>query len=146
METTAKINGIGLRVSTKYCVEISDYLRYKTVKQAKYILENVLNKKMAIPFRKHNRDVGHKPGMASGSYPVNATKEILNLLNGVEANAENKGLNKNELYISKMIANKGSCQWHPGRKRRRKMKNTHILIEVAEKKAEKKEAKKEVKK
>lgn len=135
-----------MRISTKYCVEICDYLRNKSVKQAKYILENVLNKKMAIPFKRYNRDVGHKPGIASGSYPVNATIAVLKLIKGVEANAENRGLNKNDLYISKIIANKGSGQWHAGRKRRRKMKNTNIMIEVAEKPKEIKKVEKVEKK
>lgn len=129
----AKLNAKDLRISTKQSVEICDFIRLKNLKAAKYILERVLQKKMAIPFKRYNRDIGHKHGIASGSYPMNASTEILKLLHGVEANAENIGLNKNELYISKIMANKGGTQWHFGRKRRRQMKRTNIYIEVAEK-------------
>lgn len=133
MDNTARINGKDLRISTKQCVEICSFIRDKKIAKAKYALERVLKKKMAIPFKRYNRDIGHKHGIASGSYPINAGSEILRLLIELEANAENKGLSKNELYITKIMANKGAGQWHFGRKRRRKMKRTSIYIEASEK-------------
>ena len=57
---------------------------------------------------------------------------MLGLINSVEKNAENHGLNINDLAISYLSVNKGSGQWHFGRKRRRKMKNTNIEIKVKE--------------
>ncbi|MBU0962709.1 MAG: 50S ribosomal protein L22 [Nanoarchaeota archaeon] len=133
MNEIAKLNAKDLRISTKQSIEICDFIRFKNLSTAKDILERVMKKKMAIPFKRFNRDLGHKHGIASGSYPMNASLAILKLLKGVEANAENVGLNKNELYISKLMANKGSTQWHFGRKRRRQMKRTNIYLEVAEK-------------
>lgn len=135
----AKINGKDLRISNKQSIEICNFLRNRDLKKAKQLLENVLKKKVAVPFKLFNTDMGHKPGIASGRFPMNASKEILGLLHGVEANAENKGLNKNNLYISKIVANMGAGQFHFGRKRRRMMKRTHIFIEVAERKSGKKE-------
>jgi len=55
------------------------------------------------------------------------------LINNAEANAENKGLNVEDLIIVEVKANKGPGQYHYGRKRSRKMKNTHLFIKVAEK-------------
>ena len=104
MDNIARINGKDLRISTKQCVEICSFIREKKVAKAKYALERVLKKKMAVPFKRYNRDIGHKHGIASGSYPINASSEILRLLIELEANAENKGLSKNELYISKIMA------------------------------------------
>ena len=106
MDNIARINGKDLRISTKQCVEICSFIREKKVAKAKYALERVLKKKMAVPFKRYNRDIGHKHGIASGSYPINASSEILRLLIELEANAENKGLSKNELYISKIMANR----------------------------------------
>lgn len=133
MNETAKINGKDLRISTKQSIEICNFIRNRSVGKAKQLLEQVLKQKIAVPFKIFNTDTGHKPGMAAGRFPRNASLEILSLLSGVEANAENQGLNKNNLVISKITANKASRGYHFGRKRRIKMKGTHIYIEVAEK-------------
>ena len=119
-------------VSTKHSVEICSFLRGKELEKAKRLLQQVIDKKMAVPFKRYNRDVGHKPGIAAGRYPEKATKEILKLLNLVQANAENKGLDRENLIISEIIANKGYQQMHYGRKRSRKFKRTHIEVSVQE--------------
>ena len=133
MSDIAKINGKDLRISTKQSIEICNFIRRKDLAKAKQLLENVLKKKVAVPFKLFNTDRGHRPGIGPGAYPMNACKEVLDLLEGVTANAENQGLNKNNLYISKIIANRAARGYHFGRKRRRKVKATHIYIEVAEK-------------
>jgi large subunit ribosomal protein L22 len=59
-------------------------------------------KKKAIPFRRFNKKVGHRHGLEkafSGRYPVNAAQQILNVLEGAEANAEYKGLDLERLKI-----------------------------------------------
>ncbi|MBS3149419.1 50S ribosomal protein L22 [Candidatus Woesearchaeota archaeon] len=121
-----------LPISLKKSVEICDFLRYKELKKAQRILNDVMNKKIAIPFKRYNMDTGHKPGMAAGRYPGKASFEILKLLNSAEANAENKGLDTEKLVISKLIANKGNKMFHPGRHRGIKMKRTHIEIILEE--------------
>ena len=133
MSEIAKINGKDLRISTKQSIEICNFIRNKSVAKARQLLEQVLKQKIAVPFKIFNTDMGHKPGIAAGRFPRNASLELLSLLNGVEANAENQGLNKNNLFISKITANKAARGYHFGRKRRIKMKGTHIYIEVAEK-------------
>ena len=47
-------------------------------------------------------------------------------------NAQNKGLDTEALFISEIIANKGSSQWRYGRQRRRQMKRTNLKIVVEE--------------
>jgi len=44
-----------------------------------------------------------------------------------------KGLDSKNLIITEMKADQGPQQWHQGRMRRRKMKNTHLSIKVMEK-------------
>ncbi len=121
-----------LPISTKQCVEICGFLRNKRLDKAKRMLDDVINKKRAVPFKRYNRDMGHKPGMAAGRFPVKASKEILRLLNSVEANADNKGLDVNNLVLFDIHASQGMNQWHYGRKRRIRMKRTHIIIKVKE--------------
>src|SRR3989338_2722574 len=50
--------------------------RGKTIEQGKNILANVIEKKAAIPFKRYNRDMGHKTGMAAGRYPKKASSHI----------------------------------------------------------------------
>lgn len=146
----AKLNVQGLKISTKQSIEICKEIRNKDLDRAKKILQDSILLKKPIPFKTFNRDVGHKRGMGAGRFAVNACTEILNLLNSVEKNAENKGLTGN-LFIAKAIANFGPTSWHFGRKRRRQMKSTHIELilkekEKTEKKTEKKTEEKKVEK
>ena len=69
--------------------------------------------------------------MSAGFYPEKATKEIIKLLDSVEANAKDKGLNTDRLLLKKIVVNKASTPMHAGR-HRGKMKRTHIDIEVQE--------------
>ena len=121
-------------ISTKQSVEITSFIRGKELEKAKRLLQEVLEQKRAIPFKRYNKDMGHKPGkIAAGRYPKKATTEIIKLLDTVQANADNKGLDKNNLLISEIKADKGAQQWHYGRLRRRRMKNTHLFVKVVEK-------------
>jgi len=132
-EHQAQINGRDLPISTKQAVEICNFIRGKLTTKAKAMLQRVLMMKDAIPMKRFNKDTGHKPGrIAAGRYPIKATSEILKLIEGVEANAQNKGLDPTYLLITVIIANKASTPWRYGRQRRRKAKRTHINIVVDE--------------
>lgn len=133
-------------ISTKHAIEICNFIRGKNLLQSKGFLEKVLQKKKAVPFRRFNRDMGHRPGsVGPGRYPQKASSIILKLLESLEVNAQNKGLDTATLYLKTVVPNKGSNVWHYGRQKRRRMKLTHIFM-LAEEKAEKKEEKKEEKK
>ena len=130
----AKASATSLPISTKQSIEICNYLRNKGLEKAKAILERVLEKKEAIPFKRFGSDTGHKRGkIASGRYPQKTAKEILKVLNSVEANAQVKGLSTSDLKIIKLLANKASSPWRYGRQTRRKAKRTHIEIVVKSK-------------
>ena len=145
----ARSKTTNLSISTKHSVEISRFLRYKTISFAKKYLQDVVDLKKAIPFKKFKRDIGHKVGsMAAGRYPQKAAKEFLKLISSVESNAQGKGLNTSSLKISKLISNKASIPMTGGR-HRSATKRTHLEIEVVEtsrtkdKKTSSKETKKE---
>ncbi|MDP2906521.1 MAG: 50S ribosomal protein L22 [Nanoarchaeota archaeon] len=145
-ENSAMVNGKDMPISTKQSIEICNFIRGKNLLLSKAFLEKVLQKKKAVPFRRFNRDMGHKPGsIGPGRYPQKASKLILQLLESLEVNAQNKGLDTATLYLKTVVPNKGANVWHYGRQRRRRMKLTHIFM-LAEEKAGKKEEKKESKK
>lgn len=133
-EHIATAKALDRPVSTKQSREIAGFIRNKTVEQAKRLLQQVLDHKIAVPFKRFNRDTGHKKGkIAAGRYPEKAIKEFLKMINLAVANAENKGLDSKNLIIFDARANQGTQQYHYGRQRRIKMKRTHIEIGVREK-------------
>jgi large subunit ribosomal protein L22 len=119
-------------VSTKHCIEIASGIRGKTVKQAVKILEEAIALRKAIPFNRFKRNIGHKKRIGPGRYAVKACGEVLKALKQCEANAENKGLNAQDLKIVHINANLASRPWHYGRQSRRKMKRSHIEIALQE--------------
>jgi large subunit ribosomal protein L22 len=132
-EHTARVIGRDLAISTKQAIEISKCIRGKSLQKSKAFLHRVLKKTSAVPFTRFNRDMGHKPGpIAAGRYPENSTKAILALLDSVESNAQNKGLDTENLVISSIIPNKASRPSRFGRKRRIRAKRTHVEIVVEE--------------
>lgn len=140
---SASVIGKDLSISTKHAIVISKYIRGKKLSWAKERLNEVMKFKTAVPFTVRRKDIGHRKGhMGPGRYPQKASKEVLKLLDSVEANAQNKGLDTNELYINAIIPNMASRPMHPGRQMRTRMKRTHIEIVVEERIKEKKENKK----
>lgn len=139
---TATARGTNLEASRKHSIEIANAIRGKDVVKVKKFLGEVLKKKTAVPFKRFNRDLGHKRGrIAAGRYPEKATKEILGLIASAEANAENKGLNTESLRLSEIVINKGTTQWRYGRQKRRQAKRTHIEVTLVEKEETKKDKK-----
>tara|TARA_Y100000310_G_C20621188_1_gene783372 strand:+ start:1106 stop:1519 length:414 start_codon:yes stop_codon:yes gene_type:complete len=135
----SKAIGRNLAISKKDAVEIASFIRGKKLKKVKVMLEEVIVKKLIVPFKRFNKDRGHKRGkMAAGRYPVKASTHILGLVKSAEMNALNKGMNSDDLYISRIIANKGTGQMHHGRFRGRSMKRTHLEVALSEVKKNKK--------
>jgi len=133
-KNTAKTIGKELPISTKQSVEICNFIRHKTTEQSKRVLEEVLQLKTAVPYKRYVKHIPHRKGkIATGRYPVKAVQYVLDLIKNVEANAKNQGL-ETPLVIDEVIANKGTRGWHHGRIRRIKNKRTHIKIVVRESK------------
>ncbi len=131
----ARAAGLALPISVKFSVEICRYIKNKNVRLAKKMLQDVIDKKKAVPFRRYNSDLSHKTKIGPGRFPEKASKEFIRLIENVEANAQFKGLASN-LVITHISAHNAGKSWHYGRKSRRKMKRANIEIFVEEKKAE----------
>lgn len=141
-EHMARAIGMALPISFKQSVEICSFIKNRNINDAKKMLHSVSEKKLAIPFRRYNWDLGHKKGMGPARYPEKASMEFIKLIENVESNAQFKGLNTSSLVIAHASAHKAGKSWHFGRKSRRTMKRTNIEI-IVEETAGKSESKKE---
>ncbi|MFH1439890.1 MAG: 50S ribosomal protein L22 [Candidatus Woesearchaeota archaeon] len=147
-ELMARAIGVSLSISTKQSVEVCNAVRGKPVARAKVILEDAINEVKAIPYRKFNKDIGHKPKIGPGRFPQKTCHAILNIINTAETNAQFKGLNTNGMIVRHICAHKASTPWHFGRQRGIKMKRTHIevVLEETKKTESEKKQKRSVKK
>jgi large subunit ribosomal protein L22 len=106
----AKAMGYEMPISFKHAVEICREIRGKKVADARRFLEEVVEMKRPVPFRKHKKKVAHKKGLEkwyAGRYPQKAAKHVLKVLRNLEANAEYKGLDVENLIIVHAQAQKG---------------------------------------
>lgn len=131
-EKTARAIGKDLPISIKNSTEICNYIRGNKVELAKKKLQDAIDMKAAIPFKRFTKDIGHKRNIAAGRYSLKACMNIMSVLDSAVANARNIGLNTNNMTIKTIIANKAARPYRQGRKRRVKMKRTHIEIIVSE--------------
>jgi large subunit ribosomal protein L22 len=105
-----RASGREINVSAKAAREVCCSINGRLVKEAKEYLEQVESKKLSVPFRRYKRGGAHRSesqGFHAGAYPVKAAKEVLNVLNNLEANAEFKGLDLDRLKIIHAAAQRG---------------------------------------
>ena len=137
---TAKALGRSLKISPKHAIEICNKIRGMNVEKAKDYLEDVIEMKKAVPFKRHNKKVGHRRGLQgwpTGRYPVKAADQILDILINAEANAEYKGLDSENLRIMHISSHRGYIirGWTPrafGRASPFNKPTTHIQIVLGE--------------
>ncbi|KAI9266557.1 50S ribosomal protein L22 [Phascolomyces articulosus] len=106
----AKSRGSYLRVHFKNTHEVAAAIKGLKLSKAYSYLQNVTDHKQCIPFRHFNGGVGRTAQAkefkaTQGRWPVKSVKFITDLLKNAESNAEAKGLNVEELYISSIIVN-----------------------------------------
>ena len=135
----AKAVLIASPISPKHCIEICNLVRKKPLDSARKILEDVVDMKKPIPFKRFNSDVGHKKGMGPGRYPVKAAQAILDLMDSVEANAQFKGLNTGNLFIRHISTQRAARPMRFGRQRGLLGKRSTVELVVEEKAIERKE-------
>jgi len=105
----AKAMGYEMPISFKHAVEICRVIRGKKIEDARNLLEEVIEMRRAIPFKRYKKKVAHKKleKWYAGRYPQKAAKHILKILRNLEANAEYKGLDLDKLIIVHAQAQKG---------------------------------------
>ena len=128
-EKLVKVNAFNLPISTKHAIELCGFIKGKEISKIKQKLNLVIEEKLVVPLKRFKHKRGHKKGhLGPGFYPKKASKYFLDLLNTLEGNARNQGLNADSLVIEKASANKASLSWHYSRHRGRRMKRTHIAL------------------
>jgi large subunit ribosomal protein L22 len=101
-EKTAKASGREIRVSHKAAREVCKTIKGMMLDNAKTYLKDVMEKRKAVPFRRYKKKLGHRHGVekaSAGRYPVKTAQHVLRVVEGAEANAENKGLDVERLRI-----------------------------------------------
>ncbi len=109
-ENQVKASARDLRVSFKEMVELVRELRGKSLEDARRILEDVISLRRPVPFKRYKKGVGHRrqlQGWKAGRFPVKAAKLAMKLLKSAEANAEQKGLDTERLFIRHIAAQQG---------------------------------------
>ena len=106
-DTTAKALGREMPVSPKFAREVAGMIRGMKVDTARQALEDVIDKKRAVPLKRYNKRVSHKPGVGPGRYPVKAAKAILGVLDSAVSNAEYKGLDVSNMAIATISVARG---------------------------------------
>ncbi|VWU52085.1 60S ribosomal protein L17, putative, partial [Hepatocystis sp. ex Piliocolobus tephrosceles] len=114
----AKGAGLDLRVHFKNTFETARAIRRMKLLAAKKYLNDVIEQKRCVPFRRYNGGVGRTSQAkefkhTQGRWPVKSCKFLLNVLDNVQANAEAKNLEVGKLKIIHIMVNKA----RPGRRR-----------------------------
>lgn len=110
-KTTARGIARELPISPKKSYELCNALRGKMAEAAKKLLDEVIELKRPIKFKKFTTAVGHKRGIGPGRYPVKSAKYFKKLIEEVQANADQQGLDGEAMRIAHIAM-------HPGPKRK----------------------------
>ena len=99
-------------ISHKHAREIAIAIKGMSIEKAREFLENVIAKQIAVPFRRYNNEVAHRSnirdGVFSGMFPKKAAGEFLRLLDKLESNGEDKGMDLDRLKIVSAVVHKGT--------------------------------------
>ncbi|MGC9079214.1 MAG: 50S ribosomal protein L22 [Nanopusillaceae archaeon] len=105
------VSASNLPISRKDSEMVGRFIKYLTIPMAKKYLELVIKQKIAVPYYKYNKKQAHHGNVAGkvpyGRYPTKASKYYLKLLNSLENNAKNLGLDPNKVVIVSVDASKG---------------------------------------
>lgn len=99
-------------ISRKHSREVALAIKGLSIEKAREYLENVIAKKLAVPYRRYNNEVAHRSnirdGFYAGRFPQKTAKEFLRLLDNLESNAEYKGMDLDRLRIINSVVHIGT--------------------------------------
>ncbi|SBT79908.1 60S ribosomal protein L17, putative [Plasmodium malariae] len=107
----AKGAGMDLRVLFKKTYETARAIRRMKLLEAKKYLNDVIEKKRCVPFRRYNGGVGRTNqakefNHTQGRWPAKSCKFLLNVLDNVQANAEARNLEVGKLKLIHIMVNR----------------------------------------
>ncbi|HEX2124068.1 MAG TPA: 50S ribosomal protein L22, partial [Nitrososphaeraceae archaeon] len=99
-------------ISHKHSREVAVAIKGMSIEKARDFLNDVIRKKIAVPYRRYNNEVAHRSnvrdGFFAGRFPQKPAKEFLKLLDNLETNAEYKGMDLDRLRIISAVVHKGT--------------------------------------
>ncbi|KAF2261820.1 ribosomal protein L22 [Lojkania enalia] len=112
---SARARGSYLRVSFKNTRETAQAINGWKLGRAVTYLENVLEKKEAVPMRRYAGSTGRTAqgkqfGVSKARWPVKSAEFLLGLLRNAEANADTKGLDTSNLIVKHIQVNQAPKQ------------------------------------
>ncbi len=135
----ARARGIEIPMSPKKSYEVLNAIRGLPLDRAREILEDAIALKKAIPFRRYNQETAHHRGTGPGRFPVKVAKNILQVLQNAEENAEYDSLDTDRLFVKVAASSRGrirqaSMPRAQGRATQWDEQTTNIEIVLAEEK------------
>ncbi|HEV2316454.1 MAG TPA: 50S ribosomal protein L22 [Thermoplasmata archaeon] len=97
--SVARARGSELPMSPKKTYEVLNAIRGLALEDARQYLEDVVALKRPIPMRRYNQETAHKRGIGPGRFPKKVAKNVLQILQNAESNAEYEGLDTDQLYV-----------------------------------------------
>ncbi|MBO3757585.1 MAG: 50S ribosomal protein L22 [Candidatus Brockarchaeota archaeon] len=91
-----------VRISPKDSIEIARWLKGLSLVDARERLQAVIEKKISVPYKRHNKKVPHRKDLLkyyAGRYPVKAASKVLSLVQSMISEAENRNLDVEKLRI-----------------------------------------------
>jgi len=112
---SARARGAYLRVSFKNTRETAQAINGWKLARAQKFLENVLEKKEAVPMRRYCGSIGRTAqgkqfGVTRARWPVKSAEFLLGLLKNAESNADAKGLDTGNLVVKHIQVNQAPKQ------------------------------------
>jgi large subunit ribosomal protein L22 len=132
---------VNLDCHHKHCYHIAKAIRGMNVETAINYLEDVVDKKRAIPYQRRSRKgrggntmAGHRKGkMGPGKFPNKASKEFIKLINSAMDNARQRfdTIDPEDMVITHVAAHRGqvSTNWRP-RARGRATPSNHYQVNL----------------
>jgi len=108
---------------------ILEFIRGRRIDEAIMILERVLRKRQAIPFRGYEIPHRKGKGISEGRYPRNASKEMIRILKSLQANASTVNVDLDKAVLSGKV-NDASRPFKRGGSQR--FKRVHVEVWVKE--------------
>ncbi len=103
----ARARGIEVPMSPKKTYEILNAIRGLPVDRARAILEDAIALRRAIPFRRYNQETAHHRGTGPGRFAIKVAKNVLQVLENAEENAEYEGLDADRLFVKVAASARG---------------------------------------
>ncbi|MEM0482396.1 MAG: 50S ribosomal protein L22 [Nitrososphaerota archaeon] len=106
--TSVKASLREVDLSPKWSREVCAAIKGLRLQDARRLLEDVVKGKRMIPYRRYRKlRAHHSQTKGPGGYPVKVARQLLKLLDSLEANAEFKGLDTDRLVVVHAQAHKG---------------------------------------